>query len=348
MKKLLYDKKRQKRLRNPRTTLRLDYLKKPNVYDGVKEIAGNYGFVLIPYNKVSIYLRHFCPEKKRFGRAIKDYRYSIIGIDENLSYTARLVNLWLEYYSLIAREIKPKKQVELQDLEYKYPIIEDIKELCRFPADKSDYYFRKRIKYAVAEISNIYYNVWDKHLASQYIPIIDRQSEAFHNNNSTISFNNMLLVRLSDVHVRRFTHVMIYPRFGLELCNQRNDEILFYLISYLSYRYACCQNTREDQLKIGAKSLLEYIPVFKSAKEIKENYHSKYKEMIVKPLWDSLCRMPDTRLTEFRNGDEYYNVKDYKKDGKCPSFESLIRGYFLFDISEYNSALLNIIKDYDS
>ena len=337
-------------IKNPRTVFRWDIAQKQNVYHGLKLFAAENDFVLVPYNKTTIYLRHYSTEDRR-----DDHKFSILGISGNLSYMARLVMLWLEYYSVVGKEVLNNERVEISEEKYhgkylySYPTLEQIKELCGFPLDKNDLYFRQKIRSSVTEISKLSYNFWDGKSTSEYIPVLDPNSSAFENGKKAIEFDNMLEVKLSDAHQKTFEHLMIYPKIGLELYNER-DEILFYLISYLSYRYANFNKPHNNQMKISGRALLEHIPVFKSPQIIKEQYNSKYKEMVVRPLWENICRLPDTALTEFWNGNEFYTAEEFMEKDECPTLESMMKkkAYFLFDVSSYNEAIKSIIKNYNS
>ena len=132
-------------IKNPRTVFRWDIAQKQNVYHGLKLFAAENDFVLVPYNETTIYLRHYSTEDRR-----DDHKFSILGISGNLSYMARLVMLWLEYYSVVGKEVLNNERVEISEEKYhgkylySYPTLEQIKELCGFPLDKNDLYFRQK------------------------------------------------------------------------------------------------------------------------------------------------------------------------------------------------------------
>ena len=337
---------RRMALTNPRTCLRLEFAK--GYFPALEEIASQHGFVLLPYNKISTYLRHFSAEKKRFNGSMKDHNFEIRGCEKSgeLSIMARMVLLWLEYYSISGQEFKGEVQRNrrkkftryFMEGGYVYPTLDEIKDTINFPSDTNDLYFQNKMYKAINEIIPVSYRLTDE--SDKFVPIIDTAGSAIQS--GKIKKKNLTQVKLSYAYRQTLDKLMVYPRYGLYAHNPRQDAIFFYLVSYLSYRFACNNTILNHLVKIKVKTLLEHIPVFRTVKDIHDNYNSRYKDLIMTPLFSAIKRLPDGNKTEIWH-DDMLSVLGWDE---YPDTKSFLKGHFLFNVSNYCEVIRQMVHDY--
>ncbi len=358
----------------PRTCFNWAYLKTEYAYHGLKSIAQKNGFVLLPFSDKTIYFRHFSNERYRFysgkkvrlrkySSSLKDENYEIRGCAENsnLSLTARMVLLWLEYFSIISLEnIKEKKVIYETTRYWRYYIsnetgsrfmsFDELKQTVGFPNRKNDYYFKKKVLQSVIELASVSFRYLNSPKTSgrepywsMWYPILSNQTSAI---SSGINKQNFLEVKPSYAYKfdQNYGKVMIFPEYGLRIYEEK-DAILFFLVSYISYRFSMSQRTDKEKMKIGSKALLEHIPSFHSLKDIRENHNSRYKEMLIKPLWDNIKRLPNGAEARFCPKDD---LPSKIGDEEYPNYKDLLQGYFLFDVSDYCDTIKKMIQYYSA
>lgn len=249
-------------------------------WHGMRSIAAQHGFVFLPYNKESIYLRHFSNEPARFYKWIKAKGIQVNGLPETgtLSLMSRLLLLYLEYWSLYSREKQEGKNLVRMVIDnsgflYNLPSLHKLEDLLG--KQNNIRYFFQKVTNAIIELQHITYYAPDQ--KKKEIPLLEKRdfsTEPVKNTGKDFTFN----MKLSDTYVERLTKLMLYPREGFHIENLKKDAVFFYLMSYISYRFSATQNIDERYMKISVLPLLEHIPVFPSYAELKENRHSKYME----------------------------------------------------------------------